>query len=131
MYGFKKEYLGDWRLQRIANLEAGRSRQVFSTLVLTLAPITNSKLGSAETYTQMRPPPTVGINQHSEIRLTSIHWATTRYSQNAILASYLHHGIVYGTNKSFLLLLLIGIFSRFWDAHKGSMLHFISIKTLA
>ncbi|EGO23491.1 hypothetical protein SERLADRAFT_469475 [Serpula lacrymans var. lacrymans S7.9] len=57
-------------------------------------------------------PPSVGSNRSDEIIVTSLHWARTKYSPNALLVSYMHHGIT------------------FWDISSRMILHFISVKTL-
>jgi hypothetical protein len=52
----------------------------------------------SQNYMQLRPPSTVGINQQSDVRVTSIHLTATRYSMDTIIASYLNHGVVYDSS---------------------------------
>lgn len=43
---------------------------------------------------KLAPPPIAGINQQSEILVTSLRWAS-KHSENALLVAYMYHGIVY------------------------------------
>ncbi|KIK27029.1 hypothetical protein PISMIDRAFT_93730 [Pisolithus microcarpus 441] len=58
------------------------------------------------------PPPSIAMNSNSEIIVTSLHWAWTKYSDNTLLVAYLHHGIL------------------FWDVRKAKIAHFFYLKTL-
>lgn len=58
------------------------------------------------------PPPSIAVNSNSEIIVTSLHWAWTKYSDNTLLIAYLHHGIL------------------FWDVKKAKIAHFFYLKTL-
>ncbi|KAI6150235.1 WD40-repeat-containing domain protein [Pisolithus thermaeus] len=52
------------------------------------------------------------VNHESEVIVTSLAWAHTKYSERTLLVAYLHHGIL------------------LWDAIKVKMAHFIYVKTL-
>ncbi|KAI5989697.1 WD40-repeat-containing domain protein [Pisolithus albus] len=58
------------------------------------------------------PPPSIAMNSNSEVIVTSLHWAWTKYSDNTLLIAYLHHGIL------------------FWDVREAKIAHFFHLKTL-
>ncbi|KIK17389.1 hypothetical protein PISMIDRAFT_111555 [Pisolithus microcarpus 441] len=58
------------------------------------------------------PPSSIVVNSNSEITITSLHWAWTKYSDNTLLITYLHHGIL------------------FWDVRKAKIAHFFYLKML-
>ncbi|KAI6037884.1 WD40-repeat-containing domain protein [Pisolithus marmoratus] len=58
------------------------------------------------------PPLSIVVNSNSEIIMTSLHWAWTKYSDNTLLIAYLHHGIL------------------FWDVKKAKIVHFFYLKML-
>ncbi|KIK14282.1 hypothetical protein PISMIDRAFT_117314 [Pisolithus microcarpus 441] len=58
------------------------------------------------------PPPSIAMNSNSEVIVTSLHWAWTKYSDNTLLIAYLHHGIL------------------FWDVREAKIEHFFHLKTL-
>ncbi|KAI6013153.1 hypothetical protein BKA83DRAFT_4010836, partial [Pisolithus microcarpus] len=57
-------------------------------------------------------PSSIVVNSNSEITITSLHWAWTKYSDNTLLITYLHHGIL------------------FWDVRKAKIAHFFYLKML-
>ncbi|KIK19047.1 hypothetical protein PISMIDRAFT_108420 [Pisolithus microcarpus 441] len=61
---------------------------------------------------QILPPPSISVNHESEVVVTSLAWARTRYSERTLLVAYLHHGIL------------------LWDVIKVKMAHFGYVKTL-
>ncbi|KAI5990920.1 WD40-repeat-containing domain protein [Pisolithus albus] len=61
---------------------------------------------------QVLPPPSISVNHQSEVIVTSLAWARTKYSERTLLVAYLHHGIL------------------LWDAIKAKMVHFVYVKTL-
>ncbi|KAI6121627.1 WD40-repeat-containing domain protein [Pisolithus sp. B1] len=58
------------------------------------------------------PPPSIAMNSNSEVIMTSLHWAWTKYSDNTLLIAYLHHGIF------------------FWDVREAKIAHFFHLKML-
>ncbi|KAI6122950.1 WD40-repeat-containing domain protein [Pisolithus thermaeus] len=58
------------------------------------------------------PPPSIAMNSNSEVIVTSLHWAWTKYSDNTLLIAYLHHSIL------------------FWDVREAKIAHFFHLKML-
>ncbi|KAI6167511.1 WD40-repeat-containing domain protein [Pisolithus thermaeus] len=61
---------------------------------------------------QVLPPLSISVNHKSEVIVTSLAWASTKYSERTLLVAYLHHGIL------------------LWDAIEVKMVHFVYVKTL-